>query len=120
MQPKEPVEHPRFPGRKRSRVRVPTVDPRGGDALLALGQTGLEQSGIRAKPGAVQGPGGFRSSSVMKSSSGRLLSAWEDWHRGTSRMRQVTVSILAFGGAGVRGVGHGQSPPRDGSAMKTS
>lgn len=42
---------------------------------------------------------GFRSSSVMKSSAGSLRSAWEDWHRGTSRIRQVTVNILAFGGA---------------------
>lgn len=35
----------------------------------------------------------------MRSSAGRLLSTWEDWHRGTSRIRQVMVSILAFGGA---------------------
>lgn len=35
----------------------------------------------------------------MRSGAGRLLSTWEDWNRGMSRIRQVMVSILAFGGA---------------------
>lgn len=71
------------------------VNPQAGMCCWVWGsRAGAE----REESKAVQGPG-FQSSGVMESSSGRRLEAWEDWHRGTSRMRQVVGSILAFGGA---------------------
>ena len=105
-----PVENSRFPGRKPSRVWAPMAA--GGSPSRGCSRVGRKQS-----PEPCEGRG-FRSSSVMEGSPGRLLSAWEDWHGGTSRTGQVTASILAFGGAGCRGVGHGQSPPGTGALWK--
>lgn len=116
-----PWSIPRFQGENPARIGYPwqRVHPQGRGTLLVLGQQGCSRVGRKQSREPCKGQG-FRSYSVMKSSAGRLLSAWEDWHRRTSRIRQVTVSILAFGGAGLRGVGHGQSPPRDGNAVKTN